>query len=157
MIALKYFREKANLTQAQLADKIGISRSALAMWETGKTEPDISTLKKISDILNVPVNHLLINVAEWDKTIYEDFNKVKSDEERLRIFDIAGVPENMIPNYIALTKRMNNDKSINVITNDDMDNNAKVALFGGDTDVTDEMWEEVKDYAKYIKQKYNKQ
>lgn len=157
MIALKYFREKANLTQAQLADKIGISRSALAMWETGKTEPDISTLKKISDILNVPVNHLLINVAEWDKTIYEDFNKVKSDEERLRIFDIAGVPENMIPNYIALTKRMNNDKSINVITNDDMDNNAKVALFGGDTDVTDEMWEEVKDYAKYIKQKHNKQ
>lgn len=157
MIALKYFREKANLTQAQLADKIGISRSALAMWETGKTEPDISTLKKISDILNVPVNHLLINVAEWDKTIYEDFNKVKSDEERLRIFDIAGVPENMIQNYIALTKRMNNDKSINVITNDDMDNNAKVALFGGDTDVTDEMWEEVKDYAKYIKQKYNKQ
>lgn len=157
MIALKYFREIANLTQAQLADKIGISRSALAMWETGKTEPDISTLKKISDILNVPVNHLLINVAEWDKTIYEDFNKVKSDEERLRIFDIAGVPENMIPNYIALTKRMNNDKSINVITNDDMDNNAKVALFGGDTDVTDEMWEEVKDYAKYIKQKHNKQ
>lgn len=157
MIALKYFREIANLTQAQLADKIGISRSALAMWETGKTEPDISTLKKISDILNVPVNHLLINVAEWDKTIYEDFNKVKSDEERLRIFDIAGVPENMIQDYIALTKRMNNDKSINVITNDDMDNNAKVALFGGDTDVTDEMWEEVKDYAKYIKQKYNKQ
>lgn len=157
MIALKYFREKANLTQAQLADKIGISRSALAMWETGKTEPDISTLNRISDILNVPVNHLLINVTEWHKSIYEDFRKINTEEEQLIIFKNEGVPENMIPDYIALTNRMNNDKSINVIPNDDIDNNAKVALFGGDTDVTDEMWEEVKDYAKYIKQKHNKQ
>ncbi len=32
----------------------------------------------------------------------------------------------------------------------------KVALFGGDKEVTDEMWNEVLDYAKYLKQKYNK-
>ena len=32
---------------------------------------------------------------------------------------------------------------------------AKVALFGGDTDVTNEMWEEVVQYASFIKQKYN--
>ena len=32
---------------------------------------------------------------------------------------------------------------------------AKVALFGGDVDVTDEMWEEVVQYASFIKQKYN--
>lgn len=33
---------------------------------------------------------------------------------------------------------------------------AKVALFGGNTEVTDEMWEEVKDYVEYIKQKHIK-
>jgi transcriptional regulator with XRE-family HTH domain len=33
---------------------------------------------------------------------------------------------------------------------------AKVALFGGDNEVTDEMWQEVKDYVNYIKQKHNK-
>ena len=33
---------------------------------------------------------------------------------------------------------------------------AKVALFGGDTEVTDEMWSEVMNYAEYIKQKYGK-
>ena len=32
----------------------------------------------------------------------------------------------------------------------------KVALFGGDSKVTDEMWNEVKQYAEYIKSKYNK-
>lgn len=32
----------------------------------------------------------------------------------------------------------------------------KVALFGGDREVSDEMWNEVLDYAKYLKQKYDK-
>ena len=32
----------------------------------------------------------------------------------------------------------------------------KIALFGGDTEVTDEMWNEVMNYAEYIKQKYGK-
>lgn len=32
----------------------------------------------------------------------------------------------------------------------------KVALFGGAEEVTDEMWEEVKNFAEYVKQKYNK-
>lgn len=32
----------------------------------------------------------------------------------------------------------------------------KVALFGGDREVSEEMWNEVLDYAKYLKQKYDK-
>ncbi len=36
------------------------------------------------------------------------------------------------------------------------DNDLKVALFGGDGEVTDEMWQEVKDFAEYVKQKHFK-
>ena len=36
------------------------------------------------------------------------------------------------------------------------DEAVKVALFGGDTEVTEEMWNEVMNYAEYIKQKYRK-
>ncbi|MCI8387130.1 MAG: helix-turn-helix transcriptional regulator [Clostridiales bacterium] len=36
------------------------------------------------------------------------------------------------------------------------DDNVKVALFGGDGEVTDEMWEEVKNFTEYIKEKYKK-
>lgn len=36
------------------------------------------------------------------------------------------------------------------------DEAVKVALFGGDTEVTEEMWQEVMNYAEYIKQKYRK-
>ena len=35
------------------------------------------------------------------------------------------------------------------------DNALKVALFGGETEVTDEMWNEVKRYAEFIKERYN--
>lgn len=38
----------------------------------------------------------------------------------------------------------------------DMEETAKVALFGGDGDVTDEMWQEVKDYVDFVKQRKNK-
>lgn len=34
---------------------------------------------------------------------------------------------------------------------------AKVALFGGDSEVTEEMWQEVKDYVEYIKQKHHRE
>ena len=39
---------------------------------------------------------------------------------------------------------------------DKNDESIKVALFGGDTEVTDEMWNEVMNYAEYLKQKYKK-
>lgn len=38
----------------------------------------------------------------------------------------------------------------------DSDEAVKVALFGGDTEVTDEMWNEVMNYAEFLKQKYKK-
>ena len=45
-----------------------------------------------------------------------------------------------------------NEKTPAAISDEDI----KVALFGGDTDVSDEMWNEVMNYAEYLKQKYGK-
>ena len=110
MIALQYFRKKAKLTQAQLADKIGISRSALAMWEIGTTEPDISKLKSLCSVLNVSERDLLINVSEWHSDMFEDFYNAKSDEEKLAIFRCEGVPENLIPTYQNLMNELSADQ-----------------------------------------------
>ena len=57
--ALKNFRQKAELTQAELADKAGISRSAVAMYERGEREPDFRTLEKLAAILGVNMSALL--------------------------------------------------------------------------------------------------
>lgn len=52
-------RKKQNLTQAQLAEKLGITDRAVSKWETGKTMPDSSIMLELCDILGISVNDLL--------------------------------------------------------------------------------------------------
>ncbi len=56
---LKEFRKNAGITQEKLSKKIGVSRSTIAMWETGASEPDLQTLTNIAKILNCSVEELL--------------------------------------------------------------------------------------------------
>ena len=55
----KHIREKSGLTQQHLADKLGISRSAVGMYEKGEREPNFETLELIADTFNVDMNYLL--------------------------------------------------------------------------------------------------
>ena len=56
---LKNLREKSNLTQEELADRIHVTRQAISRWETGETQPNTDTLKLLSQIFDVSVNTLL--------------------------------------------------------------------------------------------------
>ncbi len=56
---LKDARKKTGLSQEQLAEKLSVSRSAVAKWETDKGLPDIANLKAISELLSVSVDYLL--------------------------------------------------------------------------------------------------
>lgn len=55
---LTYLRQREALTQQELADKIGITRSAIGMYETGNREPDLETLEIFADFYNVDMNTL---------------------------------------------------------------------------------------------------
>ena len=52
-------RKQDGLTQVEAAKRMGISRSALAMYETGKREPDFETLELIADFYNVNMDTLI--------------------------------------------------------------------------------------------------
>ena len=52
-------REQSGLTQQQMADKLGVSRSAIGMYENGEREPNFETLELIADTFNVDMNYLL--------------------------------------------------------------------------------------------------
>ena len=68
-------RKQCGLSQAQLAEKLGVSRSAIAKWETDKGLPDIGNLKILSRLLNVSVDHLLDDEeSEEDPMIRESFS-----------------------------------------------------------------------------------
>ena len=53
-------RKEKELTQKQLADKIGVSNATISKWETGKGFPDISLLEPLSEALNVSVSEILL-------------------------------------------------------------------------------------------------
>ena len=52
-------RKKSNLTQLQLAEKLGITDKAISKWERGITMPDSSIMLDLCDILGINVNELL--------------------------------------------------------------------------------------------------
>ena len=64
-------RKKENLTQMQLAEKLGITDKAVSKWERGVAMPDTSIMLELCDILNINVNELLcgekINMENTDQ------------------------------------------------------------------------------------------
>ena len=56
---LKEARKEAGLSQEQFAEKMGVSRSAIAKWESDKGMPDVNNLKAMAQLLNISVDYLL--------------------------------------------------------------------------------------------------
>ena len=59
MIRLKVARQRANLNQSELAKTVGVSRSTIAMWESGASQPDIEMILRLSHVLDISVGELL--------------------------------------------------------------------------------------------------
>lgn len=58
-IKLKKLRAHTGLTQEEFAQKIGVSRSAYSLYETGQREPDFKVLKNIANVCNVSADYLI--------------------------------------------------------------------------------------------------
>lgn len=52
-------RRERGMTQNELADAIGVSRSAVAQWESGRAGQATPHLRRVADVLGVSVDHLL--------------------------------------------------------------------------------------------------
>jgi len=60
---IKRLRESKELTQAELADRIGVSDKAVSKWETGKGYPDISLLEPLAEVFGVSITELISGVT----------------------------------------------------------------------------------------------
>ncbi|MDD6207297.1 MAG: helix-turn-helix transcriptional regulator [Clostridiales bacterium] len=69
---LKEARKQASLSQEQLSEKLGVSRSAVAKWETDKGLPDVDNLKVLSKLLNVSVDYLLDDGELMDELVMRE-------------------------------------------------------------------------------------
>lgn len=63
MNRIRLFRTQRGLTQEALAEKVGVSRQAVAKWEKGDTLPDIESCIRLADAFGVPLEVLARGLA----------------------------------------------------------------------------------------------
>lgn len=56
---IKKYREEKGITQEQLAENMNVTRQAVSNWENEKTQPDIDTLFRISQIFEISMEELI--------------------------------------------------------------------------------------------------
>ena len=56
---VRYLRQTRELTQVQLADKLGITKQSVSNWENDNIMPSVEMLVKIADFFNVSTDYLL--------------------------------------------------------------------------------------------------
>lgn len=65
-------RRKCGLSQEQLAEKMSVSRSAVAKWETDKGLPDVGNLKLLGQLLHTSLDRLLDDTEEADTSVIRE-------------------------------------------------------------------------------------
>lgn len=82
---IQELRNENNMSQAQLAKKLGISRNAVNLWEMSLTYPSLNYLMELSKIFRVSTDYILgiensktLNVSNLDKEQLEIINKMIS-------------------------------------------------------------------------------
>ena len=74
-------RKQKGLTQAQLAEALGVSDKTISRWETGKTMPDLSFYEPLCETLDVQISELL-----YAKKMTDQEKAVQGEKSALNIF-----------------------------------------------------------------------
>lgn len=69
---LKSEREKKGWSQAELAEKIHVSRQSVSKWETGKNYPNIEVIIDLSDLFGITIDELLRSDEELKDKVIQD-------------------------------------------------------------------------------------
>ena len=103
-------RKATGLTQAQLAEKLGITDRAVSKWETGKALPDTSLMLDLCHILEITVNDLLsgeiVTMENYNKMLEDNLlevvkQKEQCDKRLLRMELLTGILS-LIPLIVSI-------------------------------------------------------
>lgn len=110
---LTKLRKRNNITQIELANLMNVKQYVISSWETGRSEPNISQIIKLSDIFKISTDYLLDrhiiitnSENEFNKVI-ENINKdIKDDftKDLIKIFE--DIPNNKKEKIINIVKEI---------------------------------------------------
>lgn len=98
---IKDLRQKNNMSQNALAEKIPINREAISKWENGRTIPDSSTLIRLSEIFKVSIDEIMFGeykskenekeLQDINLMIYDDRNMINKKLNKISKFLIVSL------------------------------------------------------------------
>ena len=74
---IRTLREKKKITQAELAEKIGVTDKAVSKWETGRGLPDITLVESIADALGLSVGELFAGEQIINRNVASNMRKAR--------------------------------------------------------------------------------
>lgn len=80
-------RKANNLSQEQLAEKVGVSRQSISKWESGESSPELERLVVLSQVFNVTTDYLLKNSEADELTIRTERLEKKQEELKIEIIN----------------------------------------------------------------------
>jgi transcriptional regulator with XRE-family HTH domain len=87
---LKQARLASNLTQEELADRVGVSRQTISNWENGRSYPDIVSIIELSNIYNMTLDSLLKGDNEMIEHLKKSTDVTKSNRHVLIALALFG-------------------------------------------------------------------
>lgn len=103
-LRLKKVRKERGYTQVSLAEALGVSKGSVAMWETGKRNPEFETLEQLLSILDVSYDYLT------GKTDSEEYhNPTDEDIEQMGIWETEYRYTDLFKLFFALDEYGQND------------------------------------------------
>lgn len=99
---LQYYRKKNNLTQKELAEKIGVKHNSISSWESATNSIDVEILFKICNVLKLSINDLYgvfsndVSLTQLEYSIlsnYRSLNNDGQDKARDYIDDLSSNPK----------------------------------------------------------------
>lgn len=87
-LALKILRRRFSLTQAELAEKVGVSNHAVSKWENGINQPDVSMLQSICKLFDITVDDFLrLAEGESEESVFGKEEVVETYEQKPKAFN----------------------------------------------------------------------
>ena len=83
---IKQLRLRKNLTQDQVAEKLGVSYQAVSKWENNANTPDIALLPEIADLFGVSIDALFSD----DPIDHSDIHSFMKDDDVIRVVQLRG-------------------------------------------------------------------
>ena len=80
---IKKYRKSRGLLQEELADRLGIIGTYLSALENNRREPTISLLRKISSVLDIPIEVVFWDAVQLDNTFTKRDQKIISTAQSL--------------------------------------------------------------------------